>query len=184
MPHLQSPACFAASALLSTFSTSSDFYLGDAVAFHLFHGVAVALVFEGFAQVRNLLQAGEDESGQGFESGVARQQSARTAASRSRMLTEPSSTRPMSSSSAGSAGGDIEFVFDFADQLFEDVFDRDHAGSRAELVDHDRQMASALLEFGEQLGQDLGFGNDQHIVHDLADLHARNARSRPAGRDC
>src|SRR6202043_1617823 len=59
-------------------------------------------------------------------------------------------------------------------QLFEDVFDSDHAGGRAKLVHHDRQMTSAIFKFGEQFGQNLGFGDDQHVVHDLADLHARN----------
>src|ERR1700731_418369 len=71
-------------------------------------------------------------------------------------------------------GCDIEFVFDVADQLFEDVLNGNHPGSRAELVEHDRQMTSAIFEFRGQFGQNLGFGNDQHVVHNLADLHARN----------
>ena len=48
-----------------------DLNLCDAVTFHLFHRVAVAFVFEGLAEVWDALQAGEDESGEGFESGVA-----------------------------------------------------------------------------------------------------------------
>src|ERR1035438_4731248 len=46
---------------------------GDAVAFQLFCCVAAAFIFEGIAQRWNLLQAGQNESGQGFESGVARE---------------------------------------------------------------------------------------------------------------
>ena len=55
-----------------------DLHSGDAVAFQLFDRVAAAFVFEGLvAQVRDALQAGEDESGQGFETGVAREESGR-----------------------------------------------------------------------------------------------------------
>ena len=46
------------------------------MTFHLFDGVAVAFVFERFAEVRDALQAGEHETGQGFETGVAGQEEA------------------------------------------------------------------------------------------------------------
>ncbi len=36
-------------------------------------------------------------------------------------------------------------------------------------------MAAALFELRQQLGEDLRFGHDQHVVHDLSDLHAGNA---------
>src|SRR6266852_2713610 len=48
-----------------------NLYFRDAVAVHIFHSVAVAFVFERFAEVRDALQAGQHESGEGFESGVA-----------------------------------------------------------------------------------------------------------------
>src|ERR1700691_953642 len=53
-----------------------DLYFCDAVTFHLFYRVAVTFVFEGFAQIWDALQAGQHESGQGFESGVAGQEQA------------------------------------------------------------------------------------------------------------
>ena len=51
-------------------------FFKKAVTFHFFYCVAVTFVFEGFAQVRDALQAGQDESGQGFEAGVAGQEQA------------------------------------------------------------------------------------------------------------
>ncbi len=53
-----------------------DLHFCDAVTFHFFDGVAMAFVFERLAEVRDALQAGQDESGQGFESGVAGQEQA------------------------------------------------------------------------------------------------------------
>src|SRR6266568_4580625 len=69
---------------------------------------------------------------------------------------------------------DIEFVFNVAHQLLEDVLDGDYAGGRSKFIHHNGQMAAAVFEFGEQLGQNFSFGDDQHVMHDLADLHAGN----------
>ena len=73
-------------------------------------------------------------------------------------------------------GSDVEFVFQFADQLLEHVFHADDSRGGAEFIDHHGQVPLALLEFTEQFEQRLGFGHDQHIVHDLADLHLGNAQ--------
>ncbi len=99
------------------------------------------------------------------------------------MLTAPSRIRTDSSSQRRLRRGNVEFVFDVADQLLENIFDGDHAGGGAEFVDHYREVTAALFEFVEQFGQDFGFGNDQNIVHDLADLSAGDARWPEAGQD-
>src|SRR5215469_715550 len=148
---------------------------GDAVAFQLFDGVAAAFVFETVAHIGDSLQAGEDESRQGFEPCITRQcQSVfgfevadihRAFEHHHRFIFQ-----------RRFAGRDIEFIFDIADQLLEDVFDRDHARGRAKLVDHYREMTPTLFEFGEQFRQNLGLGNYDHVVHDLPDLHASDAR--------
>ncbi len=57
----------------------------------------------------------------------------------------------------GLARGDIEFVFDIADQLLQNVFYRDDSGGGSELVHHDREMAAALFEFGQQFRQEPWF---------------------------
>src|SRR5208282_5971571 len=49
---------------------------GDAVTVELFHRVAAAFVFEALSQGRNPLQPRQDESGESFETGVARQSQA------------------------------------------------------------------------------------------------------------
>ena len=51
-----------------------NFHLGNTVAIEFLHGVAVPFVFETLTLPWNLLQPGEDEAGQGFESGIARQE--------------------------------------------------------------------------------------------------------------
>ena len=50
-----------------------DSYSCDAVTFQLFYRVAAAFVFETVAQVWDALQSRQDESGEGFEAGVARE---------------------------------------------------------------------------------------------------------------
>src|SRR5579862_7032000 len=50
-----------------------DSYSRDAVAFQLFNRVAPAFVFERLAQRWDMLQARQNESRQGFESDIARQ---------------------------------------------------------------------------------------------------------------
>ena len=75
-------------------------------------------------------------------------------------------------------GGDFVFVLEFADQLLEDVFDADDAGGQSEFIDYNGEMALALLEFAEEIEERLGFGHDEHVVHDLADFHVGNALGR------
>ncbi len=76
------------------------------------------------------------------------------------------------------AGHDVELIFDFADQLLQHVFDADHAGGRAELIDHHGEMAAAVLELVQQIGQRLGFGNHQNVSHDVADRQRRRRGMR------
>ena len=46
------------------------------------------------------------------------------------------------------------------------------------------KMAAAQFEFGQQLGKNFRFRHNQHIVHDLADLHLGDAsRNRLAEVD-
>src|SRR5580693_7752832 len=147
------------------------------MTFHLFDRVAMGFVFEGFAQVRDALQAGEHESGEGFEAGVAGQEQAVLGFEvanaycafeyQDGFIFERRFLRR-----------DDEFVFDVAYQLLQNIFDRDYACCRSELVYHHCQVAAAFFEFGQQFRQHLGLGNDQHIVHDVADLGAGDTRGQ------
>ena len=47
---------------------------------------------------------------------------------------------------------DVELVDDLADQLLDEVLERDQPGRAAVLVDHDRQVELAVLHLAEQAG--------------------------------
>ena len=68
------------------------------------------------------------------------------------------------------------------DQLLQHIFDGDYAGGRAEFVDHYGEMAFALLEFREKIGQRLGLGNHQHLAHDVAHFEIAGPRDWNVGR--
>ena len=78
--------------------------------------------------------------------------------------------------------GDVEFVLDLADQLFQNVLHSNHAGSGPELVYDDRQVALVVFEFFQHFGRHLGLGDHQDVVHDLADPHGRNAGGDGLGK--
>ena len=72
----------------------------------------------------------------------------------------------------------IEFIFKLADQLLKDILDGDDADGGAELIYHHGEMAAAVFEFVEEIGQRLGFGDDQDIAHDVADGQGRRRGQR------
>src|SRR5882672_4577629 len=155
---------------------------GDAVAIDLKDGVAVAFIFEGLTLTRDSLQAGEDEAGERFESGIARQGELilRFQVANADRAFEHDRDLPFDQGLLG--WGDIELIFDFAYDLLQNIFDRDHPGGRSELVYHHSQVPLAFLEFFQQFGEDFGFRDDQHVVHDLADFHGRDpGRNRLIG---
>ncbi len=53
--------------------------------------------------------------------------------------------------------------------LLERVFDGDEADGGTEFVDDDGDVAAALLEFLEQIEDELGFRDDEDLAHDLAE---------------
>ena len=53
----------------------------------------------------------------------------------------------------------IELVFDLANDLFEDVFERDHTGHTTVFVNNDCQMHIAGLQIDEQVCDALGLGH-------------------------
>ena len=66
---------------------------------------------------------------------------------------------------------DVVLVADLADDLLEQVLDRDQAGGAAVLVDDDGALHALALELLEQLGHPLGLG------HEVRGPHQR--RNRP-----
>src|SRR6478609_10359519 len=102
------------------------------MAFDFFYRIAASFVFEAVAGVWNSLQAGQDEPGERFKSGVAGEDEAifcfeisnihRAIEHHHRLIFE-----------SGLVRGDVELIFNIADQLLEDIFYRDHTRGRSEL---------------------------------------------------
>ncbi len=157
-------------------STGSTLTRRDAVAGHLGDGVAAAVVLDAFADGGDVAELGEEEAGEGFDAGFAGEVPVELGAE----VAEGGAA--IERHDAGGAGerraGDVELVFELADDLLEDVFGGDEADGGAELVDDDGDLAAALLELLEELDGELGLGNDGELAHDLAKGEAGLAAGR------
>src|SRR5690606_32851640 len=67
----------------------------------------------------------------------------------------------------------VVFVFDFSDDLFEDVFHGDETRGTAVLVDHHRQVVATASEVAQQDVEPLGFGNENRRPHEWAQIKLR-----------
>ena len=77
----------------------------------------------------------------------------------SMMVILASTTQPPSGSSQKSCvSSDVVFVFDFPDELFEDIFDGDDPFGAAIFIDDDRHVDLLVAEFLEELGDFFIFG--------------------------
>ena len=81
---------------------------------------------------------------------------------------------------ADRAPGGVGLVGDLADDLLDDVLDRDDPGGAAVLVDHDRELGALALEVGEQVVERLGLGHDRRLAHERVEVRVRRlATSSP-----
>ena len=65
-------------------------------------------------------------------------------------------------------GGDgVEFVFDFADDFFQNVFQRDHAAGGAEFVDDDGHVNVAGLKLPQHFQHRRKLGDEKNIAADF-----------------
>ena len=71
--------------------------------------------------------------------------------------------------------GLVELVGDLADDLLEQVLERDDALHRPVLVDHDRHVLLRALELGQQREQALRLGHHRRRPHELLDVDRRDA---------
>ena len=110
---------------------------------------------------------GEEEAGEGFDAGFAGEGPVELGAE----VAEGGAAVERHDAGGveeGGACGDVELVFELADDLLEDVFGGDDADGGAELVDDDGDVAAAFLELLEELDGELGLGDDEELAHDLA----------------
>src|SRR4029077_7404127 len=65
---------------------------------------------------------------------------------------------------------DVEFVVNFADDLFEDVFEINQAEQAAKFVDDNGHTGVAVAQLVEQFAGGLGFRNDKHFAQNAAQI--------------
>src|ERR1017187_2183562 len=144
-----------------------DAHAGDAIAIHLQNGEAPALVLDGRSGPRNLTQPEEEESGQGFETGIGRDLYAVLAI----QVADASGSVQFHVIGLGAARFHlfVVLVFDPADNLFQHVFHGQHADDGAELIDDHGQVRAAGAELIKHLRSGLGFGHEHHRPQQAAD---------------
>ena len=71
--------------------------------------------------------------------------------------------------------GNIEFVFDFADDLFQHVFDGDESGHAAEFVDGDRKVIAVAAKLAQQIVQAFALGHEGGGSQQGANIEPRRA---------
>jgi hypothetical protein len=67
-------------------------------------------------------------------------------------------------------GRAVVLVLDLADDLLDDVLERDDPGGAAVLVHHDRELAAPLLHLAQQVVDALGLRHEVRLAHELRDL--------------
>ena len=152
------------------------------MAGHLGDGVAAAVEVEALADLRDVAEVEEQESGEGLDAGLAREGPAELRAEVAQRDVAVEREDAFGVPGCGAAG-DVELVFQLADDLLERVLGGDDADGGTELVDDDGDLAAALLKFLQQLDGEFGLGDDGDLAHHLAQGEAGVARAAEAERD-
>jgi|SRR6516225_5873358 len=71
---------------------------------------------------------------------------------------------------------DVELVVNLTDKLLEKIFRGNETENAAELVDDHGDAHTASAQFAEQFARRLGFGNDQNLAQDAAEIKRRRRR--------
>ena len=133
----------------------------------------MAIVFENGAGLGEIANLGEDVAGEGFKAAVGGEFDAE-------LVGEIGDIDCAFEFEGGGVAvllgaGDIVFVFDFAEDLFEDVFEGDDAGGGAVLIDDDGHVGIVGAEDVDQVGQRAGFGDEDGHAHDVAQVELGGA---------
>src|SRR5690348_1193789 len=144
-----------------------DFYAGNSAAFDFHYGEAVAVVFETFAAARQKSEVGEHEAGERFVRGIFGELDVKFVEV---MNFERGVENHGAVDESERAFNDVELIVNFADHLFENVFEGDEAENGAEFVDDHGEAAAMRAEFDEKFDGGLGFGNDEDFAKHVAKL--------------
>ena len=123
---------------------------------------------DGFAYFGDVAEAHEDETGQGFYASFAGQVPLHLSFEVAEVEAAVHEHCAAGGGEDGEGGG-VELVFQFAGKLLDGVLGGDQSDRGAVLVDHDGDLAAALLEVAEEIGDGFGFGNDEDVAHDVAE---------------
>src|ERR1035437_2127033 len=141
-----------------------DADFGDTAVVHFDDGQAAGLVGDGFADFGDVAEAHENEAGQGFYATFTGQVPLHLGFEVAEV--EAAVHQHYSASGGeGGEGGGVELIFQFAGKLLDGVLGGDQADRGAVLVDHDGDLAAALLEVAEEVEDGFGFRDDEDVAH-------------------
>src|ERR1051325_11071602 len=147
-----------------------DFYSGDAVAFHLENGVAAIVVLKAFTAFGDLAQLRHHEAGKSLKAFFTRQSDV-ILGFQVAQIEATIEHHGAGSQGDGRALRNVKFVFQFADDLLQHVFNGHKATDGAKFIHHNSEMALAFLKFDQKIVQRFAFRNKEHFPHDVADFH-------------
>src|SRR5271155_1000398 len=138
---------------------------------HFHYGEAIAIGFEAFAAAGDKAQAREDETADRFVGGIFGEDDV---IARGEFADFDGGVEDHAAVGKGERALDnVEFVVNFADHLLEDVFESGEAEDAAEFVHDHGQAGAAGAKFQEQFADGLGFGDDERIAQDGAQIKFR-----------
>src|SRR5271156_1044902 len=135
---------------------------------HFHYGEAIAIGFEAFAAAGDKAQTGEDETADRFVGGIFGEDDV---IARGEFADFDGGVEDHAAVGKGErALDDVEFVVNFANHLLEDVFECGEAEDAAEFVRDHGQAGGAGAKFEEEFADGLGFGNDERVAQDGAQI--------------
>jgi hypothetical protein len=137
----------------------------------------VALKIKSFAALRNEAEMGQGEPAQGGVGGIFGKENVILhfkVADVQRRVENHGAVRQLQRRL-----GQIEFVVNFADDLFEDILKRYQPEDASEFVHDERHSGAARAKFGEQLSGQLAFRNDEQIPGKPAQIEGRRRAALP-----
>lgn len=144
-----------------------DFDARNAAPIHFHYGEAVTFGFEAFSATRNKTEPIENEAADGFVAGIVGEYDVVTGSELANFERGVEDHGPVGKRER--PFNDIELIMNFADHLFEDVFERGEAEDAAEFVDYHGEAGATRAKFDEQIAGGFCFGHDEHVAQERAE---------------
>src|SRR5580698_9613233 len=135
---------------------------------HLHYRETITIGFETFAATGNEAEASEHETADRLVGRIFRKHDVVT---RGQLADFNGGVEDHAAVGKGErALDDVEFIVNFTDHLLEDVFERGQAQDAAEFVNDHGEAGATCAEFEKQFADGLGFGNDERVTQDGAQI--------------